>query len=164
MLLIAGIRFFVDRKGAGLLVPAVTLIVTGVTALIAQLGITSWEEQRHEDRAIAEYKQRQDVYNRVAKLFVSHFNGTFDPATDAELRSLIAIWGSEDVLRGFSDWQTFIGTLNMKKGESYEMTASEQHQSKKHVGTVLSAIRKDLLATGNDQVEPQLVTRSIFND
>ena len=164
LLVIAGIRFITVERGIGLLAPGATLIVAGLTAITAQFGITSWYEQRREERAVTEYAQRKGIYTRVANLLVSHFNGSFDPAQDAELRALVSIWGSKSVLTAFSNWQGFISTLNVAPGISTKLDLEQQQESKQHVAHIMTAIRQDLLAMGSETVEPNLIIRSIFNE
>lgn len=159
-------RFIDAKRGIGLVAPAVTLVVAGVTALVAQLGLSSWSEQRRRDREAAADEQRENIYTRVAQLLVGNFLGTNDLKADAELRAVVAVWGSSDVVSALGAWQKFVTRIRGSRSPSqdgYTLNPSEQAESKELVAKALYALRESLQIP-DDGVTVQMVIDSIFND
>jgi len=166
ILLFALGRFLFAERGIGLAAPAVTLVVAGVTALVAQLGLSSWAEQRQRNREAAADKQRENTYTRVAQLLVGNFLGANDSREDADLRAVIAVWGSAGVVSAMGAWQKFVMRIQVsreKTPQGYTLQLSEQLESKRLVADVLYALRESLQIP-EDGVTVQMVIESIFND
>ncbi|WP_404291115.1 hypothetical protein [Glutamicibacter arilaitensis] len=158
-------RFVFADRGIGIVGPGVTLIVAGGSALIAQLGLSSWAEQRKRDRETALDKQRETIYQRVAQLLVSSFVGTNDMRADADLRSLVSLYGSARVLEAMGDWQGFITYLHSTKekiGGGFELEPDESIAVQNLLSRVLHELRRDLGISDPD-VTPIMLLEAVFN-
>lgn len=159
-------RFIAVTRGIGLVVPGTTLIVAGVTALVAQLGLSSWSEQRKRDRDAAADKQRENIYTQVAQLLVGQFVGGSNIKADADLRAVVAVWGSSNVVTAMGEWQKFVTRIQSSRTrtpEGFELNREEQVESRRLVAKALFALRDDLQIKDPD-VTIQMMIESIFND
>lgn len=165
ILLFALGRFVFAERGIGLVTPAVTLLVAGITALVAQMGLSSWAEQRKRDREAATDKQRESIYTQVAQLLVGNFLGTNDLKADADLRAVVAVWGNADVVAAMGSWQKFFTKIRESRdatAEGYKLQPHEQVEARKLVAEALYALRESLQVP-DDGVTVEMIIESIFN-
>ena len=163
LLLIAGLRFVLAVRGIGLVAPGATLIVSGLAGLIAQLGITTWQEQRQADKAQSQYEQRQNIYARASQLLIRSFAGGIGLVEEAELRGLMALWGSREVLASYAEWHKFISTLSNGPTINVALTAEQSKQAKSILSNLLITMRADLLDNKTDDILNEDLSDSIFN-
>lgn len=154
--------------GSSLLIPGATLTTVSLTAYVATNGIVSWAVQRDRDRETAEYKHREEVYERIATYMVARFLGEQpNLLIDGQLRTAAVLWGSPKTIEALGQWQSALSTVlsNHEKDSdgSVSMSPSESQLMKTSLGAALSSMRDDL-ASGQGSVEPEVLLRSIFND
>lgn len=161
--LVAGIRFLTSDRGIGLVAPATALVVAGLTALMAQLGLESWSEQKKKDRSNAEYEQRKLIYTDQINLMIGQLTGKYDSAKDAEQRALIALWGSSHVVKAQANWQAFISELDVSNGPT-ALTDEQKPRARKLIANSVLAMRADLESDRRKASNQIDVMKSIFND
>jgi|GEM_PF-6578391 len=162
VLLIAGIRFLTVTRGIGLVAPGAALIVAGLTALIAQLGLESWSEQKRKDRTNAEYEKRKEIYADQVNLMVGQVTGTYDATKDVQQRALIALWGSSHVVKTQAHWQDFISGLEISTG-STPLNYEQKMRARKLIANSVLAMRADLESDRRKASNQYDVMHSIFN-
>jgi hypothetical protein len=90
---------FID-KGA-------TLIVAGLAGLGAVAGLETWRTERRRAR---ETRQRE-VYSQLLSQLYARFQGRFDMAVEARVRTEVVTWGSPEVVRALGAWMTVLDEL-----------------------------------------------------
>jgi len=163
LLAIAGLRFIFEVRGIGLIAPGATLIVSGLAGLLAQLGITTWQEQRQADKAQSKYEQRVNIYARASQLLIRSFAGGIGLVEEAELRGLMALWGSREVLASYASWHKFISALSDGPTINVTLTAEQSKQAKSILSNLLITMRADLLDARTDDIHNEELSDSLFN-
>lgn len=175
ILAFALVRFIAVTRGIGLVVPGATLIVAGVTALVAQLGLSSWSEQRQRDREAKEYEHREAIYEAIAQFMVARFTRQgYDKAMDAKLRATAALWASPATVQSLAQWQQGLtkvldaGKARAKaagqpESNLVELNPEEELQTLKLLGLAIQSMREDLATETNETASVSVLLKSIFN-
>jgi hypothetical protein len=98
-----------------LMASGVALLTAGLAALIGTQAGVSWATQRRREIEASEHSHREAVYEELLTHMTAMFTGG-SRTPEAEVRSKVALWGSEETLEVLADWHRKTNQIMQQSG------------------------------------------------
>jgi len=162
--IIAGsISFYIGWSGENedtVMQSAGAVVVAGLALLGATAGLSTWHDERERAREL----QQRDVYATLVLQLLSRFSGagTWNPQTEVQVRTQVAIWADPAVVKKLSAWnKVYDRHVASAPTGLFKLTPEAKAAFEAATAEVAQAVRQEL--SPNDSVNVAELTQALFN-